>query len=101
NDNKPIPLNDYKNTRVSFGKSEIHYSDIIKDAWFFNVQEKYKIQVQRNISYQKIIIGAECEIAEDEIDKLLDSLRFVLGRYFQWFYINDNSGYKEKLNLRN
>jgi hypothetical protein len=100
NDNNSIPLNDRKNTRVLFGKSEIQYFETFEDAWFFNVSEKYKIQVQRNNRYQRILIRTECKIFEDEIDKLLDSLRFVFGRHFDWFYINYNFGSKEKFHLR-
>jgi len=100
NDNNSIPLNDRKNTRALFSKSEIQYSETSEDAWFFNVPEKYKIQVQRNNRYQKILVRTECKVSEDEINKLLDSLRFVFGRYFDWFYINYNFGSKEKFHLR-
>lgn len=101
NDNGPIPLNDPKSIHVLYGKSEIQsFDNTVDDAWFFNVLDKYKIQVQRNDNYQRIFIETKYDIKEDEIDKLLNSLRFVLGRHFNWFYINYNFGNKEKYNLR-
>lgn len=100
NDSGPIPLNDSKSIRIFYRTSEIQSFKPFNDAWFLIVPDKYKIQVQRNDNYQKIRIETELQVSEEEIDKILDCLRFVFGRYFNWFYINFNSGIKEKYNLR-
>jgi len=100
NDSGPIPLNDSKSIRIFYRTSEIQSFKPFDDAWFFIVPDKYKIQVQRNDNYQKIRIETELQVSEEEIDKILDCLRFVFGRYFNWFYIIFNSDTIEKYNLR-